>query len=73
MLVDERQYYDENLAEWLNVYPGRFVLIKGRALISAFDTFEEAISQGARLFGLEPVLNRLVQPQQEVVDVPALT
>jgi hypothetical protein len=73
MLEEEREFYAENLAEWLKTYPGKFVVVKGRALIGVFDTIEEAITEAARRFALDSVLVRRVQDQQETVSVPALT
>ncbi len=73
MLDAERQFYSENLAQWLGQYPGKFVLVKGQELIGAFDTAEEALAEGARRFGLEPFLVRRVQERQEEVNIPALT
>jgi hypothetical protein len=73
MLETERQFYSENLATWLTQHPGKHVLVKGRELIGAFDTNEEALSEGARHFGLEPFLVRRVQERQEDVNIPALT
>lgn len=73
MLDTERQFYSENLAKWLGQYPGKFVLVKGRELIGTFDTDKDALSQGARLYGLDPFLVRRVQEHQEEVSIPALT
>ncbi len=73
MLEQEREFYAENLAEWLKKYPGKFALVKERELAGAFDTIEEALSAGARQFGLTPFLVRRVQEKQEELNVPALT
>lgn len=73
MLEEERQFYAENLANWLGQYPGKFVLVKGRELIGTFDTNEEALAEGARRFGLAPFLVRRVQERQEDISIPALT
>ncbi len=73
MLDTERQFYAENLAKWLSQYPGKFVLVNGQELIGTFDTAEDALTEGARRFGLKPFLVRRVQEQQEEISVPALT
>jgi hypothetical protein len=73
MLETERQFYSENLANWLSQFPGKFALVKGQELIGTFDTNEQALSEGARRFGLEPFLVRRVQERQDDVNVPALT
>jgi hypothetical protein len=73
MLEQERQYFSDHLNEWLRLYPGKFVVIKGDRLLGAFDTNDEALAAGAREYGLEPFLVRRVQPMQEEVKIPALT
>lgn len=73
MLNKEREYYSENLSLWLARYPGKFVLVKERELIGAFDTMDEALAEGARRFGLASFLVRRVQQAPEEVVVPALT
>ncbi len=72
MLEQERQFYDEHLQEWLQKYHNRFVLVKGRELIGTFDTNEEALTEGARRFGLDSFLVRRVEEKQPLVDIPAL-
>jgi hypothetical protein len=73
MLDTERQFYAENLADWLKLYPGKIVLVKGRELVGTFDTDQDALAEGSRRFGLEPYLVRRVKEQQEDVSIPALT
>jgi len=38
-----------------------------------FDTEEQAISEGARQFGLQPFLVRRVHSKEQEVSIPALT
>jgi hypothetical protein len=73
MLDEERAYYDEHLAEWLHQFAGRFVLIKGSALIGTYDTQADALAEGARRFGLAPFLVRRVEQTSSEVQIPALT
>ena len=70
ILSEERQYFDESIAEWLTQYQGRVIVVKGREV---FDTEEEALAAGARKFGLESFLMRRVQQRQDEVKAPALT
>lgn len=72
MLEEERAYYGENLQEWLTRHANRFVLVKGSNLIGTYDTNEDALREGARLFGREPFLVRRVQESQPTVTIPAL-
>jgi len=71
MLDRERSYFEENLEKWLKEFPGHFVLVHGAALIGAFASQEEALTEGARLFGLEPFLVRRVEHDRGPVYVPA--
>jgi len=73
MLEKERQFYAENLAEWLTRYPSKYVVVKGEELIGSFDTIEDALSEGAKRFSLEPFLVRRVQETKEDISIPALT
>ena len=73
MLTTEREYYDENLTDWLQHHSGRVVLVKGRQLIGFFDTEDEALAEGARLFGLDSFLVRRVAAAPARPSVPALT
>ncbi len=72
MLEQERQFYDCNLAEWLKLYPGRFVVVKGETLVGVFDGAADALAEGARQFQLQPFLVRKVALTQEEARVPAL-
>lgn len=73
MLCEERAYYDEQLPSLLSRFPGRFVLIRGRELVGAYDTQEEALREGARRFGLTPFLVRCVEQSQPEIEGRALT
>lgn len=72
MLKEEREFFEQSLPEWLNKYNGKVVLVKGKELIGVFNTEDEALSEGARRFQLQPFLIRRVQPQQAEVSIPAL-
>lgn len=73
MLEQERQYYEENKEAWLTQHRDRFVLVKGRDLLGVYNTIDEAITEGARLFGLDSFLVRQVRPFEEEIHIPALT
>lgn len=73
MLEKERQYFDENKAKLIAAHSGKFVLVKDAELIGAFNTIEEAISEGARRFGLSSFLVRQVTPDPAPdINIPAL-
>jgi hypothetical protein len=73
VLDQEIKYYDENRTDWLSRYPDKYVLVKGRQLIGAFDTITEALAEGARRFGLDNFLVRQVGEGEQGVKIPALT
>ena len=72
MLKEEIRIFNDHLSEWLKSHTGKFVLIKGEEVIGFYNTDIEALSEGARLFGLEPFLVRPVIPVQEEVEIPAM-
>lgn len=73
MLDLERKYYDAHRAEWLSRYRGKFVLIKGTELVAFYTKLEEALTEGARRYGLKPFLVRRVDEAEESIHIPALT
>jgi hypothetical protein len=73
VLDTELNFFDENKAEWVKVYPGKFVLIKGRELIGNFDTAEAAIREGARLYGSTSFLVKQLSQTEENVFIPSLS
>ena len=74
MLEKERQYFSEHLAELVSQHLEKFVVIKNEELIGAFNTIEDALSEGAKRFGLAPFLVRQVTVGEErEIDIPALT
>ena len=73
MLETEREFFDQIRGQLFSDHSGKFVLIKGSELIGAFATIEEAVTEGARRFGLEPFLVRqVVQNVESDVNIPAL-
>src|SRR5437867_868935 len=73
MLDVERQYYEENLSSLLENYRGRFVVIKDHTVVGPFNTIEEALEEGARLYGLQSFLARQVGEAPRVISNPALS
>jgi len=73
MLEQERAYYDEHLQEWLERLAGKFVVIKHRELLGAYDTFDAALRDGTRRAGPREFLLRQVLPDQPQAHIPALT
>lgn len=68
----EIKYFEANRANWLNVHCGKFALVKGEKLIGAYDSAENAISEGAKQFGVEPFLVRQITEKEESVFTPVL-
>jgi hypothetical protein len=71
-LEQERTFFADHRADWEKLHPGKFVLVHGQALIGVFDSDETAVSEGIRLFGLNPFLVRNVLEKEEEVRIPAL-
>ena len=74
MLDKERKFYREKHDELVKTSFGKFVLIKGEEIIGVFNTIEEALSEGARRFGLQSFLVREIRQEVEAtIDIPALS
>jgi len=71
-LQQERKFFLEHQADWRKMHPGKFVLVKGEALIGVFDSDNTAVSEGIRRFGLESFLVRNVEEMEEAIRIPAL-
>ena len=73
MLEKEREVFEQKREQLLTDHFGKFVLIKEDDLIGVFNTIEEAVTEGARRFGLEPFLVRQVEKTAESeINIPAL-
>jgi hypothetical protein len=57
--------YQEKLPE-LATQEGRFVLIHGDQVVDTFSTYEDALRQGYREFGLQPFLVKQIQVVEQV-------
>ncbi|MBI5867243.1 MAG: hypothetical protein HZB43_02965 [candidate division Zixibacteria bacterium] len=68
----EREYYETNRAEYLKLYQGKFVLIRGQQMHGSFDTFEAAYTAGLDLFGNVPMFIRRVEESDPPVNLPSL-
>jgi len=73
MLESERAVYDAHIGVWLQEHANRFVLIKGDLVVGFFNTYQEALIEGGRRFGLTSYLIRPVVAHQQEIHAPALT
>jgi hypothetical protein len=73
VLNEEVQYFSESLEDWLKLYPGMIALVKGRELIGVYNTEDEALTEGARRYQLQPFLIRRIIRKQPEITVPALS
>ena len=74
-LAEEKVYLRANQPELAEKYPGKYLLIKGNVIHVAFETYEQGVTDGAKLFGAGPFLVRSVlQPDDlEAPSIPALS
>jgi hypothetical protein len=73
VLENERKSFGANRKQWLALYAGKFILVKGEELIGVFDKPEDALAEGARRFGSDSFLVRQVKEADELVYILALT
>lgn len=64
-LDKELATYSANLPSLLK-HQGKFVLVKGDAVIDTFDTYGDALKRGYEKFGLEPFLVKRIMPTEQV-------
>lgn len=73
MLEQEIKYYNEHLTEWLKKNLGLFVVIKNKDVLGFYNTFDSALTEAVKRYGLVPYLIRRVTLNQEEIVIPALT
>ena len=59
ILSSEKAYLKDNHEELSKEYPGKYLLIKGEIVHGAYETLEEGVTEGAKLFGSDPFLGTL--------------
>lgn len=62
MLEKEFQYYLDHQSELVKQYDGKFLIIKDQAVIGAYDTEEDAVTEGQNRFELGTFLVQLCEP-----------
>lgn len=72
-LETERKFFNDHQPRWPEAYPGKFVLVKGEALIGVFDSDTTAVSEGIQRFGLESFLVRGVSEKEETIRIRVQT
>src|SRR5712692_849584 len=72
-LQTELEYFQKHKQEYLKLYKGQFVLIKGEEFAGTFTTEAEAYKEGLEKFGNEPFLIKQVLDNDETDSFPALT
>ena len=71
-LETELRYFEDHRAEWVRLYPGKFVVIKGEVLVGPYDTNEAAYNAGVAKFGTEGFLVKQVVEKDTPSQAPAL-
>lgn len=73
LLATEIAFFDRNRERFAERYPGRYLLVRGDALVGHFDTYEAAVDEGARKFGTGPFLARRAGEDAPTLSASALT
>ncbi len=73
ILQEEQAFFEANRAALLKEHLGKYALIKGSELIGAFDTDENAYTEGVARFGNVPFLIRRIEEKDATAQFPALT
>lgn len=72
-LEQELAQYEKMKADLLKTHGGKFVLIKGEDFLGAFDSAENAYTEGVKRFGRDAFLVKKVTAQEEVYRNQALS
>ena len=72
LLVEEKAFLKQHRKEFLERYPGRFLLIRGARLHGDFESLEGAVGRGVQLFGAGPFLARAAHEEPIRQSAPAL-
>ncbi len=72
-LQTELNFYQKNKQEYLKLYKGQFVLIKGEKFLGAYTTDAEAYKAGLEQLGNQPFLIKQALEDDTKVSYPALT
>jgi hypothetical protein len=71
-LEAELALYNSKLPE-LTKDEGKFVLIQGQDIAGVFGTYDDALNEGYKAFGLEPFLVKRIQAIEQVQFISRLT
>jgi hypothetical protein len=72
-LEKELELFEKNLPLLLKEHRGKFALILGDSFVGAYLSADEALAEGARLFGAQSFLVRQIVEVQPEASIPALT
>lgn len=74
-LIREKKFLKENQKELSDRFPGKYLLIRGEEVVGGFETYEQGVSEGAKLLGAGPFLVRSVLKPDDVgsPSIPALS
>ena len=74
-LETEKTYLAAHRAELAKQFPEKYLLIKGEKAYRAFETYDQAVLEGVRLFGPGPFLVRSITQTRDAdaPKIPALT
>lgn len=65
ILATEKEYLRANHKALAAQYPGQFVVVKGAAVHGAFPTYEQGVTEAAKMFGVGPCLVRSVHHPED--------
>jgi hypothetical protein len=71
-IEQELKYFEDNRADLVRHYKGKWVVIKGTELIGAYDDSDAAYAAGVGRFRTEPFLVRQVTENDSPIQAPAL-
>ena len=75
ILATEKAFLKANQATLAAEHPGKFLLIKGKTVHGAYQTYDEGVIEGTKLFAVGPFLVRSVTSvdDADAPSIPALS
>lgn len=73
ILSREKEFLRQNLENLRSEHPGKYLLIQGKKVLGAFETYDKGVKFGVNLHTGRPFLVRnVMNPEDQAADVPKL-
>lgn len=67
-LEKNREYVKQEFDKLLNIYPNKYILVHDQQIINSFDSYESAVEEGIKNFGIDGDFLVHFITEQEVIN-----